>query len=296
MNARCAICNTPFTVSTQRRKTCSSACAHENKRRMRKEKQRRREKRKAHAARLGKRCRTCDVDISWRFGAARYCSQQCWKVADLAKRRDEYARAHIPRARFCSKCSEPISSRRHLCDGCRKPCESGWSTWNEARRALPRERQMELKERQKQSHERMKKRIRAANELYRELMGHAPKPAHQQLLLPPPLCVVCGIFITGSRKRVLCSKACAEARARERSSCRYYGDPLPATPRMMATREWTADRGAKKFRNHRRRQYTPWTEPWTERRRNARRASERHHTAVYAAMRELNLIEGEDGL
>lgn len=293
----CVICNIPFDnlIFDRRRVTCSSECSHENARRKRRRKENRRNKRKAYlqslARKRGKRCRTCNIDISRRRGNARYCSKKCFELGYQAPPRP-------PQARFCQRCSEPVPKYRRLCDGCRKPRESGWSPVKAELAELPFDKRMEVKERQAQSRQKMKKRIRAANELYRELMGLAPKneKSVQQSPPPPPLCVVCGIFITGWRKRVLCSKACAEARARERSSCRYYDDPLPVTPRMIATREWTADRGAGKFRSHRRRQYTPWTEPWTEQRRMGARANSRHRNAVYAAMRELNLIEGEDGL
>lgn len=279
MTSNCIICDTPFIPTSVRRKTCSSACARENKQLSRRRKELRRADRKAQAARVGKRCRVCNVDISHRHGTARYCSKTCWETG--------YQPPPQPpspsRPRLCLRCSEPISKPRLVCDGCLKP--KSWEKWNNKPRTI--EEKIAVNEQKKQIVKQHTRRVRAAYAVYCELMGKtkkAPSP-----LLPAATCVVCGIVITGRRKRILCSKACAVTRGREIHSCRYYCEPAPATPRMIATAEWSKQRGARKFRDiHKNRP------PQTEASRARRRRSQRRMTVVYKALTELGLIEMEN--
>jgi predicted nucleic acid-binding Zn ribbon protein len=263
---------------------CSEAC------RLRARDKRRRPMRALRKAlerarrRKDKRCQTCNADISQRHGRAIYCSRKCWESSQY--------KSGGPRP--CRECQQPILRPKQLCDPCRaaskikqrqrqRELRQGRGFW--VNQAPTIEERLRRKAVAREIRHKYRAQIIAANQAYRELMGNEKTP---RAVLPPSFCVVCGIFITGYRKRNLCSRACSEERNRERASARYYEIVLPKTPRMIATTDF---RGAGKFRDyrdqrHRTRPYRPRTERQRERDR------EREH--IYRAMKELNLVQQED--
>jgi hypothetical protein len=151
--------------------------------------------------------------------------------------------------------------------------------------------------------------VKAANQMYRELVGEPKKQKEKQPrlarvlradargihiarvrvpALPLPTCVVCGIALTGKRKRILCdSQFCTEERQRERSRCQYVGGRLSETPRMIAA----ADFRCKKTKNFGRFR-DPKTQAPRKRIRPPRSQTQRSQReyAIYVAMREMNLL------
>jgi predicted nucleic acid-binding Zn ribbon protein len=199
--------------------------------------------------------------------------------------------------RRCRECQQLILYPKQLCDPCRAANKikhrqkenanrQGRGTW--VNQAPTLEERLRRKAVAREIRRKYRAQTTAANQAYRELMGNKKTPRAVLPPLPPSFCVVCGIFITGYRKRNLCSRACSEERGRQRASARYYEIVLPKTPRMIATADFTLHRGAGKFRDQRHRTYL--YKPRTERHRE--RDRERKH--IYRAMKELNLVQQED--
>jgi hypothetical protein len=278
----CVICNASFVNLTRvMRKTCSSECSRKNKNRR---KEARRKQKRARLREMFERfCQTCNVDISYRRENARYCSRKC----------SESGLSRIKRDRSCRKCGQPVSLRRFVCDGCLIPkkyvYKKGYSYINRAKTSEERlNRITRTRQNTKRANLKAKIRIAAANEIYSELFGK-PAPANPPSQpLPPPTCVVCGILITGWRQRILCgSRSCAAARIKETSRSHYYGKPLSASPRMIATAEL---KGTSKYRNRN------WRNKKRNRNNDGERRNARHQRryAVYVAMREMKLLPKEN--
>jgi hypothetical protein len=225
-------------------------------------------------------CRTCGANISWRRGNAQYCSTECQNTAKLARdaRQREVNRTRL---RLCRKCGDTIPfPRRFVCDRCLRPRESGWRKW--IRNPPTIDEKMRRKARTRLAVKKHRAKVLAAYAVYRELQGATkaqPKPS-----LPPPTCVVCGIMLTGFRKRILCGHpSCKQARERERWLSYYAGVPYSATPRMIAA---AGQKGNGKFRDIKK----------DRRRRRLRSRTERSRReyAAYLAMKELNLIPTQE--
>ena len=194
----------------------------------------------------------------------------------------------------CRKCSQPILPPRFLCDTCKQPRKSwhrkGYSYVGSAKTLDDR---IERQERINQHAKKQKRMVRAANAVYRELQGKPEKPSRPTL--PPPTCVICGIVLTGFRKRILCgSKSCEAARIEERWRCQYYGKPLSATPRMVAAVDQypiltRTKKGSTlgRFRNPKPRKSRRLPASYT-------RARDANKQSVYHAMREMNLLPEEN--
>ena len=212
----CVICNSPiiglYCEPIEWRKTCSSECAHKNRRlqEKRRHKQRRllnpekyrlkaKLKRRLKVARrraaLGKRvCRVCGADISYRRTNVKYCGMEC---------RAARARELKPKIeRVCRKCGEPILSPRWVHDQCLSPRKN---YIKDAKTLDERLRRKKIVRRSLRKHKRL---VRAAYQVFRELEGTYGKPQKP----PPSTCIVCGITLTGWRRKMCGSKSCHAAR------------------------------------------------------------------------------------
>lgn len=311
----CVICNGPINVDEdRRRKTCSMKCSLERTRRMRRRHEKERKKRdrllraekyrlrnklkyaRVRAARGERSCRVCGTDISWRFGNARYC-KQC------------SGRKQKQIARTCRTCGDVILAPRRVCDGCLKPRISGWASYIPSAKTY--EQRLARIARTKQAIKKFNALVRAANQMYCELVGETKerkekrKEKQPRLVrvpradargvhiarirvpaMPLPTCVVCGTALRDSRKRILCSsQRCKEKRERERSQCTYFGARLSQTPRMSAAAD---------FRCAKTKNFGRFRDPKPPKERAKRKISRSERTqreyAVYQAMRELNLL------
>jgi predicted nucleic acid-binding Zn ribbon protein len=317
----CVICSGLISVNEdRRRKTCSTRCGLENARQNRRRKEKEHKKRdrlsrpekyklrarlkyaRVRAERGERSCRVCGTDISWRFGNARYCGEQCSNTWTTMR-----ARERKPR-RTCRQCGETIPSRRFLCDGCviieKKKHSSSY-----VKSAKTFEERLARIARTKQAVKKHNALVRAANQMYCELRGKTKKTKKQKqprlvrvlradargihiarirvLAMPLPTCVVCGTALRDySRKRILCSsQRCKEKRERERSQCTYFGARLSQTPRMIAAAD---------FRCAKTKNFGRFRDPKPPKKRAKRKRSRSERTqreyAVYLAMRGLNLL------
>lgn len=276
---------------------CCEACRQRARYRRKGKKRTLRRTLESARKRKDKRCRRCNADISWRPGQAIFCSKKCREVTySIQKRRHKL--------RKCRDCQQPILFPNQLCDHCRpaskirqkqrkrerqKAIRQGWLGWDNQAATI--EEKLRRKSLMKEWRQRRESRRKAANEIYRELMG-IEKSVQPQSILPPPFCVVCGIFITGHRKRNLCSRACSEERGRQRASARYYEVILPKTARMIATADLSTNKGAGKFRDRHR--YRDRRDRRHRMRTERHRERDRQRWHVYRAMKELNLVQQED--
>jgi hypothetical protein len=191
-----------------------------------------------------------------------------------------------------------------------KPRISGWASYIPSAKTF--EERLARIARTKQSVKKANALVRAANQMYSELLGtRKEKPSLGerfaaldaetrivQLLradvrgihiarirvpaLPLPTCVVCGIALRDTRKRILCgSQKCKERRERERSS----GMPLSQTPRMIAAADFRCAE-TKNFGRFR----DPKPPKKRAKRKRSRLLRSQREFAVYLAMRELNLL------
>lgn len=286
----CVICNAPFVNLTRvMRKTCSSECARKNRRRKEKARAKRHRllnlekyrfraelsyKRRRASQEKMQSCHVCGTVLPlWKH---KYCSAACSSSARKEK-------AKTKAERTCRKCGTGIPRYRQLCEPCRLKPKPKRNWIRDAKTVEESIRRIAIQKAAKHKRNRL---IRAANAIYCELQGKSRKPPLPPLPpLPPPTCVVCGMALTGRRKRILCgSRSCAVARQKEASRCHYLGKPLSATPRMIATAN---RKGDGKFRDKKRKK------------RQSPRGSvkERYQRkyAIYVAMREMNLLPQENG-
>lgn len=282
----CVVCNRAFeTADLRRKKTCCTACADENKRRMCRAKEARRKKRTRKRF-----CRGCGSDIS-----------------------------HLKWIQYCGACAPPKSIKPQIYSSCtvcnskfevsgvrRKTCSPACAIENAKTVRLERRKRRNMYRyhndpefRKRQLKARIEKRSATftAVKIFRRLQQG--KLLKEEARLPDSYesrCCVCDILITGWMRSKTCSETCARVRAREYSRARYHNEPLyehvrpPLETRCKLNKHkyrqkeelLKKEREAQQEREQRNKQNPDW--------RAMRRKQEAEWRAIGAAFRKLNLL------
>jgi len=257
-------------MSTVRKKTCSTACAFERARRMRRAKESRHKARRY--ARRQRVCRGCGVNVA---KSKQFCGACRPPRPSRGSRKERKPYVYQPRPRLCRGCGTDIPHPLQYCSECR-----------------PVAKVRSLHQNLQYSRDR-KTKMGAAVYVFKRLTGKQERVVAKRERYQTR-CLVCGIIVSRP-KNTICSETCRRARELERLEARKHGEVLlrPVLPPVnVRKKDWG------KRRLQRLKESDPDSYQYAKRQKRGDHIKERHRrrlrdndsSAIYMAFRQLNLM------